>query len=511
MSSNTTTTSTDTTNTENGGGEEPQQDQFLKDLNNFMKQRGTPIPPAPSIGGHPFDLQALYKHVTDRGGLENVLKEKLWNSIVQLVELPTDCTNPAYTLRVLYLKYLYAYERQRFLYIDNDEKAIDYTPKVRSSQGNVGSAKPAVPMNRPVLRLDYRRTPLPADSTRLRNKIKDILQLQKICFALRSGTATTVQWGLEVLALKSYQGEVVLRSGVVGSSEEVHSLSVGNALLSALADLGKSYYTTAPSLIWKSEKVSDTPNETQILAILRNLTLVPQNGAEMAVHTKCVEILILALSHPSPTCVEDALETLASLSYHLVLGWDEQNGEEKGDKGEKEKEEVKPTNSGALNAEASKNFVNKITDLFCEGMAASLTVLANLTGQASNWPHLETVFAEVSNLVDRLDAVINSGDESGYGLKTIFHISRYGTKTKQQVILAKGIMLFLVRTLGQPKSDEEIDDTHQLVVDTLINFCSDPATKQSALLYESELLHFILLESPASDSVANILSTLAAP
>jgi hypothetical protein len=142
-----TTTSTADTAAENGG-EESQQDQFLEDVHNFMKQRGyalftfaslcilifyisTPIPPAPSFGGHPFDLQALYKHVTDRGGLENVryahaqnkipslfiyfiyllifqvLKEKLWNSIVQLVELPPDCPNPAYTLRVLYLKYLY--------------------------------------------------------------------------------------------------------------------------------------------------------------------------------------------------------------------------------------------------------------------------------------------------------------------------------------------------------------------------------------------------------------------
>ncbi len=93
-------------------GEELQQDQFIKDLNSFMKQRGyakaifintfcstvihhtnhyklqihltvlciiphvlvirTPIPPAPSFGGRPFDLCALYKHVTDRGGLENV-------------------------------------------------------------------------------------------------------------------------------------------------------------------------------------------------------------------------------------------------------------------------------------------------------------------------------------------------------------------------------------------------------------------------------------------------------
>jgi hypothetical protein len=103
---------------------------------------------------------------------------------------------------------------------------------------------------------------------------------------------------------------------------------------------------------------TDTPNETQILAILRNLTLVPQNDAEMASHIKCVEFLILALSHPSPVCVEDALETLASLSYHLVLKWEGEGGEDKW--------ENKTANT-TLSVETSKGFVHKISNLLCEG------------------------------------------------------------------------------------------------------------------------------------------------
>ena len=105
--------------------------------------------------------------------------------------------------------------------------------------------------------------------------------------------------------------------------------------------------------------VTDSPNETQILAILRNLTLVPQNDVEMASHTKCVEFLILSLSHPSPACVEDALETLAPLSYHLVLGWDGgESGEERGES---------RANSATLSVETSRIFVSKICSLLCEG------------------------------------------------------------------------------------------------------------------------------------------------
>ena len=125
-------------------------------------------------------------------------------------------------------------------------------------------------------------------------------------------------------------------------------------------------------------------------------------------------------------------------------------------------------------------------------------------------------------------------------------------------------MLYLVRFLGQPRSEEEMDDVHQLVMETLVNFCNDPSTKQSVLLYpfihlllflyfyfilfyfilfcfvlfcfvlfcfvlfcfvlfcfvlfcfvlileryEGELLHLVLLETVASESVTNVLSTLA--
>ena len=142
-------------------------------------------------------------------------------------------------------------------------------------------------------------------------------------------------------------------------------------------------------------------------------------------------------------------------------------------------------------------------------------------------------------------------------------------------------MLYLMRFLGQPRSEEEMDDVHQLVMESLVNFCNDPSTKQSVLLYpfihlllflflyfyfilfyfilfyfvlfcfvlfcfvlfcfvlfcfvlfcfvlfcfvlfcfvlfcfvlilkryEGELLHLVLLETVASESVTNVLSTLA--
>lgn len=95
---------------------------------------------------------------------------------------------------------------------------------------------------------------------------------------------------------------------------------------------------------------TEAPNEAHILTILRNLTLVPQNDLEIASHKAILDFLILSLSHPSPSCVEDALETLAAISYLLVLGWEGENGR-----------------NGGLNADSSRALVLKISNLLNDG------------------------------------------------------------------------------------------------------------------------------------------------
>ena len=59
----------------------------------------------------------------------------------------------------------------------------------------------------------------------------------------------------------------MLRSGMTMNSggnggDEGSVLSVGNSLLSALANLARNYYTTTPSLLWKSEKIPGKPSRS---------------------------------------------------------------------------------------------------------------------------------------------------------------------------------------------------------------------------------------------------------
>ncbi|KAK7152346.1 hypothetical protein R3I94_008620 [Phoxinus phoxinus] len=60
-----------------------------------------------------LDLFMLYKLVTEKGGLVEVINKKIWREITKGLSLPTSITSAAFTLRTQYMKYLYPYECER--------------------------------------------------------------------------------------------------------------------------------------------------------------------------------------------------------------------------------------------------------------------------------------------------------------------------------------------------------------------------------------------------------------
>ncbi|KAI2653307.1 AT-rich interactive domain-containing protein 3A [Labeo rohita] len=60
-----------------------------------------------------LDLYMLYKLVTEKGGLVEVINKKIWREITKGLNLPTSITSAAFTLRTQYMKYLYPYECER--------------------------------------------------------------------------------------------------------------------------------------------------------------------------------------------------------------------------------------------------------------------------------------------------------------------------------------------------------------------------------------------------------------
>ncbi|XP_070593025.1 AT-rich interactive domain-containing protein 3C [Erythrolamprus reginae] len=89
---------------------DPKRKEFLDDLFSFMQKRGTPVNRIPIMAKQVLDLYSLYRLVTEKGGLVEVINKKIWREITKGLNLPTSITSAAFTLRTQYMKYLYPYE-----------------------------------------------------------------------------------------------------------------------------------------------------------------------------------------------------------------------------------------------------------------------------------------------------------------------------------------------------------------------------------------------------------------
>ncbi|CAM5143855.1 unnamed protein product [Natator depressus] len=91
----------------------PKRKEFLDDLFGFMQKRGTPVNRIPIMAKQVLDLYTLYRLVTEKGGLVEVINKKIWREITKGLNLPTSITSAAFTLRTQYMKYLYPYECEK--------------------------------------------------------------------------------------------------------------------------------------------------------------------------------------------------------------------------------------------------------------------------------------------------------------------------------------------------------------------------------------------------------------
>lgn len=86
-----------------------QREEFIKELTLFLEGRGKSFTKIPVLGHKELDLMGLYVAVSSCGGVQRVIRNKLWHSVVKALGLPLTCTNAAFALRQHYLKYLKEY------------------------------------------------------------------------------------------------------------------------------------------------------------------------------------------------------------------------------------------------------------------------------------------------------------------------------------------------------------------------------------------------------------------
>ncbi|KAG8440320.1 hypothetical protein GDO86_006178 [Hymenochirus boettgeri] len=143
---------------------DPKRKEFLDDLFMFMQKKGTPISRIPIMAKQLLDLYMLYKLVTEKGGLVEVINKKIWREITKGLNLPTSITSAAFTLRTQYMKYLYLYECEKKCLsspaelqaaIDGNRRegrrpsygsSFSYSPTPQGSSGVLGAAKISVPL-----------------------------------------------------------------------------------------------------------------------------------------------------------------------------------------------------------------------------------------------------------------------------------------------------------------------------------------------------------------------------
>lgn len=65
----------------------------------FLSSTGTPVNRIPIMAKQVLDLYMLYKLVTEKGGLVEVINKKIWREITKGLNLPTSITSAAFTLR----------------------------------------------------------------------------------------------------------------------------------------------------------------------------------------------------------------------------------------------------------------------------------------------------------------------------------------------------------------------------------------------------------------------------
>mmetsp|Transcript_17604 Transcript_17604/g.38402 ORF Transcript_17604/g.38402 Transcript_17604/m.38402 type:complete len:322 (-) Transcript_17604:826-1791(-) len=87
---------------------------FLNTLQKFRVAMGGSLGRIPHVAGKELDLHKLYTQVTGKGGLDKVIRDKLWKEISAVFSFPPTCTSGSYTLRKYYSKFLHDYEQVYF-------------------------------------------------------------------------------------------------------------------------------------------------------------------------------------------------------------------------------------------------------------------------------------------------------------------------------------------------------------------------------------------------------------
>ncbi|KAK7406962.1 hypothetical protein VNO78_08598 [Psophocarpus tetragonolobus] len=96
----------------NDSGTEEEQSAFMKELENFFREKSMEFKP-PKFYGEGLNCLKLWRAVTRLGGYDKVTSCKLWRQVGESFKPPKTCTTVSWTFRGFYEKALLDYERHK--------------------------------------------------------------------------------------------------------------------------------------------------------------------------------------------------------------------------------------------------------------------------------------------------------------------------------------------------------------------------------------------------------------
>ncbi|MED6143496.1 hypothetical protein PIB30_006757 [Stylosanthes scabra] len=96
----------------NESGTEEEQSAFMKELENFFRERSMEFKP-PKFYGEGLNCLKLWRAVTRLGGYDKVTTCKLWRQVGESFKPPKTCTTVSWTFRGFYEKALLDYEKHK--------------------------------------------------------------------------------------------------------------------------------------------------------------------------------------------------------------------------------------------------------------------------------------------------------------------------------------------------------------------------------------------------------------
>ncbi|KAL6048654.1 AT-rich interactive domain-containing protein 3C [Balamuthia mandrillaris] len=295
---------------------------FKAHLNEFMEGRGTPLGRVPQLGHREVDLFVLYREVVKRGGLEAVVKNKCWKEIASVFRFPKTCTNAGYTLRIHYLRYLYAYE-QRFFFGNLEECYVDDNAFLRPKRSSARMAQESSTLP----------TSSPASSS-LYNNYSDIptrrrSAMRRGTLASRNSSSTSlgggsIMTGPSTMMMGSLNGAA--GHSFVDAAPPSHLQGFSFLLLLSLLLLSfKLFISLCPLSLSLSLSVSSNNNELLKHHSDYNRTPLPktsrrlQEEAHKYPNHHLHKLLVLSLEAKVPRQVRWSLDVLSVLSYEEQL------------------------------------------------------------------------------------------------------------------------------------------------------------------------------------------------